>query len=73
MLARRPKALISARFPEVAEHASVKYQTRAGRAKRDEDYTHVEGELFFAPHEQEQAVLIHIANSLAFESNEAKS
>ena len=41
--------------PKVDKHAVVKYQTRAGRAKRDEDYTHVEGELSFGPHEQEQA------------------
>ena len=54
----------------VYEAASITYQTRAGRAKRDEDYTHVEGVLKFAPGELEQSVFINIANSLAFESNE---
>lgn len=67
---QRTVAVKVQRTGNVNTEASVKYQTRPGRAQKDEDFTHVEGTLTFAPGESEKAVSVTVTNSVAFESNE---
>ncbi|CAE7944444.1 Fras1, partial [Symbiodinium sp. KB8] len=68
---QRTVAVKVQRTGNVNTEASVKYQTRPGRAQKDEDFTHIEGTLTFAPGESEKAVSVTVTNSVAFESNEA--
>jgi len=50
--------------------AFVNYQTRAGTAKKDEDYKHVEGTLEFKAGEVEKEITITVVNDVAFENRE---
>mmetsp|Transcript_17148 Transcript_17148/g.30070 ORF Transcript_17148/g.30070 Transcript_17148/m.30070 type:complete len:852 (-) Transcript_17148:115-2670(-) len=51
-------------------HASVNYQTRAGTAKKDEDFKHIEGTLEFQPGEVEKEITVTVVNDVAFENRE---